>query len=210
MSRIISLYRGLSRPLQWAAIGLLVLGAYFAVAEPAIIKTSQFNEKADELSQQLDTARARRDRSVQLSRAIKGGQERYGKVLPPGENPDERMQIFATMVGDVLKEHGIDEYRLETRPAVQISQGVLRQAFSRNGKSVMRAVSDCRFSASPETVSAVLSALEQSPAVGSVSNVQVRRSDALRGESQARELTVDLAIEAWVLDVDAGRRGGGA
>lgn len=208
MNGLNSQFRRLSRPLQWALLGLLALGLYFVVVEPALVKVSELNEKADDLSQRLATARTRRERTVQLGRAIKGGQERYGAVLSPGENPDERMQAFASMVGGVLKEHGVDQYRLETRPPVQITQGVLRQTFSRNGKSVLRAVSDCRFSASPETVSAVLASLEQSSVVGSVSNVQIRKADALRGESQVRELTVDLAIEAWVLDAESTRRGG--
>jgi hypothetical protein len=192
-----SLFRliaGLPTVVKFALGGLLVFVAYIGIVEPTIDQMAGLDLRAQEAARTSKALSSRSEQKQQTLSRVTTGERRFGVVHPPSEY-EQRVDAFNTRVNDILKDADVRDIMISNRTA-RAPKGELDH-FAGSGQRVERAIKEIRFTATPEQFTSVLSALEQSPEISSVTRVGVQRESS--GE---RRLRVDVAAEAWVLVSD--------
>ncbi len=191
----------LPRAGRWAvaaAIGAAVFLVWDAAIRPV---ADSWNSRADEML--ADARRAgdgarRRQQVTGLADPIRA----LGAVEKPGDEPQGTSDLHA-VVNEVLKRHRVTKDSFNYRGATKLPRGSLAKVIHPK-KRLERITGDLRFEATQEDTMAIISELEGSPLVESISSVRLTR------QSGPRKLTVDLTVDAWIEAFDeTGRRTGG-
>lgn len=203
---LVERFNSLPRAVRWAAYaGAIVIG-YFVVVEPALVYKQSLDTAADEAYAVLRAAKDQTHRSEGRSMDVRVGRKRYGEVLAPA-GPDEagvraRMLAFSQRITEILDRHAVTGRQETTPQSGRLSPGPLSAHYAsvlRGEATLLRMVRDIEFTASPETVAAVIADLESTPEISALTRVQIRKADAGRSGAASRLVTVNISAETWIV-----------
>lgn len=187
--------------MKWAVLALAGIGAYFVIERWWLDVLSDLDRQATAREAELASLRSRANVSSGAGAEVAAGVARYGVVREPVDAQTGANSI-SKRLGQVLGERGVKQYTATTRAPALLPSGPLSPAGAID--RVERLVTDVQFEASPETFTAVLADLEQSPEVSSVSRVQVQRGGSAGPNANARIVRVNLSVETWVKSTRSG------
>jgi uncharacterized membrane protein YgcG len=217
MRRLRDGYARLPRAARWALWAVLIFVAYFLLAEPAFVRTDEFNGRADAIDSSLARERAIAAAWSDSNTPAAAARAAFGAPLPPGPS-EARSRALYTRVNRILESHRVAADITERRAPLR-ETGV--ELLAGPGNRVDRFILDLTFESTPETAAAVVADLESAEEVAAVSRVQMRRAETARGGAGegagagggrgggggggTRRVRVTLSPEAWIL-VPAGGR----
>lgn len=181
------------RAMQWAfwatslTIGFLVWDTTIADLG------AQWSAKADTIERQV----AEVNQPILLTTSLRNAMTAFGEV----ELPREKAQGATAMtdaVHEILSSHSVKNDEYTRTKTTRMRSGSL-PGIGRVGQTIEQVIGDIRFEATQEEVMKVISDLESSPWIDSVSDVRLTKQDG-------RVIRVDLSVEAWVVS-SSGRRG---
>jgi hypothetical protein len=197
-STFIERFRQWPRAMQWAAIAGAIVAAFFLMDSFVWPLASAWSERADNIQRGVSEVRADAALAGRFE-AIKNTVKSLGPVELP-ETEAEGNAALNDIYNSVRKNHQISNDSFEVRKSASISGTPL--AGISKGKSVSRLTGELKFESTPEVAMAIITELESSPMIESISSVRITR------DAQPK-VKVQLTIEAWVYAADV-RRGGGA
>ena len=204
MQKIAQWYRTLPRSGRWLVIAGLVLLGYFPI-DWALGVANSINASADRYASLIRRNNSGvSDQKLQMATMTQAVQT-FGVVNEPTDAKTAGDAI-TKRVNAVLKANRIKDFKIRDRMLSLPNNGPLAATLA-PGESIDRMIKDVEFDASPDTLVAILSQLEQSPEVAAVSQVRLGKATGggSRGSSAPRVLTVSLSIETWVKGRKAGR-----
>jgi len=173
---------------QWFLIGA-VIGIVVIVWSIVVWDTSKsLHARADEYAAAL---RKSRDDAQNLGMMTEWAILALGETEPIG-NSVEGEQALSALIIEVLERHGVTGRDVQRKESVGFRGGDMPPIFP--GGSGERAITEVRFEATPEAAFRVVSELESSPIVESVSKVQIGKGNDVRRKT----VIVNLTVEAWV------------
>lgn len=176
MKSLMSRYLAFPRAGRWLVLLCVVVGAYFLVVDPVLLKTNQLNDAADATADALAREKAIADDWAGPGRPLSAARDAFGEPLLPGADA-QRKQALYTRVNQILDKHRVRPEISERTSTVRDDRTeILREGADR----IDRLTLDLTFEADPATVIAVLSELEQAPEVTAVARVQMRRVETGR------------------------------
>lgn len=185
--------------MQWAALALVGLVAYFVIIEPVTDWASQTNLLANEKAKELEALRTQAETRKAAVTELQSAARRFGEVLPPGPI-DERVGVASQRINSILSRNQAGDVNLGSRPPVGLGSrtmpGFLEDEESFELKSV---TFDVSFEGTPERCMAIIAELEQVPEITLIRDVDIDRYD----RNGARLLVVSLSPEVW----GVGRKG---
>jgi hypothetical protein len=197
MSRYWEAISKLPRAAKWALAGLVVIGLYFVVVEPAVDQINVYSNKADTAESTLRKFAASTDPQKRALDSLTLGTRQYGDVEFPSDQ--NRTVAFNKAVDKVLSDHKVSaKSRAKTAP---LGAGPLNAKVGPDQR-VERMVRDIEFDATPEVVAEVIAALERTTVVAAVSKVQVRQIEGK--DKSARMVHATVTAEAWSLTAKKG------
>lgn len=193
--------RALPRSARWLVGAVVAFASYFLVVEPALEWKLGIDAKSDRVATRLDAFRRGESARATAREAIDLGVRRITSVAFPEEQA-ARSQVFNRRIDDIFGKHGVRDRTTRTRTS-PLPRGPLDPAppapsHIPPNTRLERLIADIQFTASPESVSALLADLEQTQEVAAVSRVSLEKPSGERGSSE-RVLAVNLTVEAWVL-----------
>ncbi len=198
---LLARFQSFPRAIRWAILGAAVIILYFAVVEPVLDLTNRFSAKADLLAASLRKIRALQSADSDQGRVLASGQASFGTPLLPID-PANTPDAIHHLVDRVLETQGVSVRTTNERriPLRDEEFNIL----AGGAGSIDRFILDVTFDATPETVTAIVAQLEQSPQVAAVSRVEVRRPEAGRSGSSGaapagRTVKATVSSEAWIV-----------
>ncbi len=190
----------LPRAAKWALIGTVTIIGFLVYFDYLRPFADDWNEKADGIRSQVRQA-ARTNNRVDGSRSMQDLISGLGAVEKPADEARANEALTET-VNAIIKQHSVSNDDFKIRPPARLPTGTLEKIVKGSNKRVERLTGELRFEASSENTLAIISELEGSPDIESVSHVRLNK---LPG---TRKLTVQLRVEAWILS-PVTRRGAG-
>lgn len=198
----------LPRAAKWALAGVAFVGLYFLVVEPGLDYKKTLDARADKAGRVVEVFHEDADARDGKRRRIEQGTARFGSVLPPAGLTEtsegamlragaERVQQFNSAITKVFDKHKVARRESSPDNNARLPAGPLASLVGAD-RDVLRMVREISFTAPPESVSAILSELESTPEISSISRVLIVRPDPQR-EGATRELTVTITAETWVV-----------
>ena len=160
-----------------------------------------WNEKADGIRSQVRQA-ARTNKGVDGRRGMEDLISGLGAVEKPADEARANEALTET-VNAIIKQHSVSNDDFRIRPPARLPTGTLEKIVKGNNKRVERLTGELRFDASSENTLAIISELESSPDIESISHVRLNKMPGTGGK-----LSVQLRVEAWILS-SVTRRGAG-
>ncbi|MBL8763661.1 MAG: hypothetical protein JNM07_05280 [Phycisphaerae bacterium] len=196
MSDILQVLSSMPRSARWLAVAAAGVAGYFLVVEPMMDATMALNARCAAAERELTRHEQGAPSRSAERQTVRRGLQWHGEVLLPADAADRSVK-FDEAVATVLDRHGVKNHLSTTRVSPAPS-GPIEGSVPAN-RRVERLIRDVQLDCTPEQLSAILAALEQSPEVAAVSRVQARRAgDAARQSDRAlppRSLRVTLTIE---------------
>lgn len=201
-STIMQRFNRMPRAARWAVSAGIVVILFLVYDEAVGPLTRSWNDQADHMLADVERAAGGRQQQRKL-RSIKESVLALGPVQMPAGESEGNAELHA-IVNDVLKRHPVSNDSFNYRGASKLPRGTLRSALD-PGQRIERVSGDLRFDAEPDRALAIITEIEDSPYVESISSIRLTRQGGPR-------ITVDLTIEAWIVGTDRGQRGlgGGA
>jgi hypothetical protein len=176
----------LPRAARWAIWAALVLVVYFGAVEPALHLMDRWNLDADRRAEMLAGTERLTARSNRLAAAL-GSQplndveatlrlatKRMGAVAMPGD-PADRRTALEREIETVWSKHEVKNLVYRAKPAAPLGRNVLPELAGPR-HVIERLVVDLDFVSTPQVAISILSELEQSPLIASVSKIQVSKT----------------------------------
>ena len=193
-ARAYGAFDALPRAGKWIAAAVAVYLVFLLFQLVVWPVADDLNEEADRAAGLLQAAGARAD---ELPGDIADRAVVFGPNSVPGREISEK-ERFSNAVAAIMKKHGVaDAYGFDARPQA-LSGDVLPRVSAQFGGKMSRTVAELKFSASPETVTKIISDLDSSPFVDAISEVRLTYKD--------RRVNAVLSIERW----GVANAGGGA
>lgn len=194
MSALVSKLAALPRAAQWGLMGVVGIGIYFGMVEPALTRIERATARGD-------ASEAALDRFEQGGQAVKNagetwalGVRRFGEIEYPG-SPDTRPLEFDRAVDALLKKHNISGHTSTTKTA-PMGVGPLLSSVGVD-KRVERIIKTLDLTADPEAVAALIADLEATPVVSTVAAVSLRQTDSR--DKATRTISANITMEAWTI-----------
>lgn len=193
-------FGSLPRAAKWGILAAVGIGLYFIAIEPALAVSQRLSGQAASAESRLQALRtqleARESKMEQLARGL----QNHGPVLPPGP-VDARNEAIVDLFVDLTTNLNIfDGWRFEPSEA-GLSSNELEREFVPAGNELVRLVYAFSFEAPPEDVVELITRLESSPVVQSVSSVRLRL-----GSQNQRAISAQLTCETWAYRPRGGSR----
>ena len=191
----------LPRAAQWAVIAAVSLITYLAYTDYVLAFANDWNTKADVIEARIQDAQ---DKSkwingiTGMSSLIRG----LGPVEEPQKDIDAASAALTQTINAILKDHSVTDDDFKASPPSRLPPQTLTKLTEGTNNRVESLSVVLKFDASVQTTLAIISELESSPDIESVSDVHLTKLPA------ARKLSVRLIVVAWVY-TSATRRGGG-
>jgi hypothetical protein len=173
---------------QWLLIGA-VAAIVFIFWSIIVWDTSKaWNAQADEYAAALERASAGEQRIGGVTAAAILA---LGETEPIG-NSVEGEQALSALIIDVLQRNRASGRDVTRKENVSFRSGDLPPIFP--GGRGERAITEVRFEATPDAAFDIISELESSPLVETVSKVQIGKGN----DTRRKTVVVNLTVEAWV------------
>lgn len=193
-------FGSMPRAARWGIFAALGLGVYFLAVEPTIEYVKKLNARAETVSAQLETLQSQLEERESNMATLSKGLQDHGPAVVPGDAATRVDEIY-DLLAEITTELGILEgWRFEPRE-LGFQSPALEREFVTPGSELIRLEFDFSFEASPEDVMETITRFESSPAVQSVSAVQLR----LGGAGQ-RTIAAQVRIQSWAITTRGGRR----
>jgi len=183
---ILNQIRTWPRAMQWSFwAATLTIG--FLVWDSTIADLSaKWSVQADSYEAQI----AEINRPTTLTSGVKNAIKTFGAVELP-RSKTEGATAMTEAVHSILRNNNVrnDEY---TRTKSTKMRAGSMPGIGGAGKTVEQVIGDIRFEATQEDILKVISALESSKWIDTVSDIRLARQDG-------RMIRVDLSVEAWVI-----------
>ena len=194
-------FNELPRAAKWALIGTVTIIALLIYTDYLWKFADQWNSDADDIRSQVRQA-ALTNRGLDGGRSMEDLISGLGEVEKPADEAKANEALTET-VNAIIKRHSVSNDDFKIRPPARLPTGTLEKIVRGNNKRVEKLTGELRLDASSEHMLAIISELESSPDIESVSHVRLNK---LPGGT--RKLSVQLQVEAWIL-ASVTRRGTG-
>lgn len=182
-----------SRAMQWAFWASVLTLAFLVwdstIAELAATWTAQAEQKEIQIKEL--------QRPSILTSSVKNAVASFGEVELPRKK-SEGASALTEAVHEILGKHRVKDDEYTRTKTNRMKSGAL-QGVGSSGEHVEQVIGDIRFEATQEEVLHVISELESSPWIDTISNVRLTKQEG-------RMIRVDLSVEAWVVSTTK-RRG---
>jgi len=198
MNALLEKFAGLPRSARWAIAAIVFLGAYFAIVEPVLIATTNYQNKADVLRHSLVQAASRASDSSGVSAELKLGALRFGETAFPSDALGSG--ALNKRISEVFSAHGVDSWKSDERRAANLPRDAFADSLGA-GLRAKKILVDLDFQAHPTIVARVLADLERAPEVHSVSRVTLRKVES----ENENALRANLSVETWIISRSSSR-----
>ncbi len=173
---------------RWLLTAALVVGVFLLWSAAVWDTSNAWDARSHEYLAALDHAR---ETDQRISGVVQSAIPTIGEIEPIGNN-DEGTQALSAVIIDVLDRHNAEGRDVQPKQSLVIKKQDMPDLFPEgNGQ---RAITEVRFEAEPEDAFKIIAELESSPAVETISKVQMHRSM----DPRKKTVRVDLTVEAWV------------
>jgi len=183
-----------SRALQWAFWAALFI-ILFLLWDATV---AEFGAKWSAQVEQKELQILELQRPTTLTSTVKNAVSSFGTVELPRDKSDGASALTEA-VHEILGNHRVKDDEFTRTKTTRMKSGSL-PGIGNAGEHIEQVIGDLRFEATQEEVLNVISELESSPWIDTISNVRLTKQDA-------RMIRVDLSVEAWVVSTSQ-RRGG--
>lgn len=190
MSSLRDRWTSLPRAARWGLWGALIIVAYFAVIEPAVVATNRLSMRADQREAELAAFEAAQGSITAASNTVKLGVLKHGEVDLPGD-AETRPSALNRLVSEMARKHNVTGLATQSQ-TLPLGPGAL--ATKMKDMRIDRVLVTMRFDAEPEQVAALIADLERTSIVAGVSRVQITR-DPSKSE---RKVSATIGVEAWI------------
>ncbi|MCH8823829.1 MAG: hypothetical protein IH984_10015 [Planctomycetes bacterium] len=193
-------FTNLPRWMQWAVIAAVSLITFLAYSDYVLVNADVWNTKADAIEARIKNAHNKGNRTrgiIGMSSLIRG----LGPVEEPQKDIDDANAALTQTINTILKAHSVKE-DFRASPPTRMPPQTLAKLTEGTGNRVESLSVELKFEANVQTAMAIISELESSPDIESISHVRLTKL------SGAKKLSVRLTIDSWVY-TSATRRGGG-
>ena len=194
-------FNELPRAGKWALVGTVGIIGLLLYFDYILTMAGGWNEDADRIRSQVSQAAVSSTPPFGIERMtdlISG----VGPVVGPANEADANAALTQS-VNEIIKRHSVSNDDFKIRPPALLPTGTLEKIIKGNEQRVERLTGELRFEASPQHTLAIISELEGSEDIESVSHVRLNKMPG------TRKLSVQLRVEAWILS-NVTRRGAGA
>lgn len=194
-------FANLPRVAQWTVIAVISLVTYLAYTDYVWAIADDWNTKADVIEARIKDAHDKVDqgkRMKMMSSLIRG----LGPVEEPQRDINAASTALKQTINAILKSHSVTDDDFKASRPSKLPQQTLAKLTNGTSNRVESLSAVLSFDASVQTTLAIISELESSPDIESVSDVHLTK---LPG---SRKLSVRLIVVAWVY-TSATRRGAG-
>jgi hypothetical protein len=185
-------YASLPRRQQWVVLAAIALLGWFLADAIAWQRAAEWAAESD----QIEAALARgAGRQATVTTDLKRNVATYGGIEVPGEAAQGREEL-ARAINDIAKKHKVAGYSYEARtgqrmkdPEASVLGGVLE-----------RLQAEVKFETTPDALPRIIDELESHPGIETISSLRLTKNE------QARKVTVQATVEAWVVGGSRGAR----
>lgn len=205
MNALLSRYKQLPRAAQWLVLLCLFVGGFFAIVQPMLNIAERYGARADRLENAITRHNALTSRDSSDGGFLASAQSVYGRPKIPGDSVVKPETLYRIVSG-ILETHGV------TSRTIRESRAPLGDSIrGLNGTSLDRFSLVVSFEAPSEVVMAVLTDLERTPEIISVSQVKLDAL-AIRPDAPDDAIAATLTPEAWIISQasEVGGSGGGS
>ncbi len=181
----------LPRAARWALIGTVIIIGLLVYTYFLRTLADDWNEDADRIRSQVNQA-ALTDRHLDGIDRMKDLISGVGPVVRPTTEADANAALTQS-VNEILKLHSVSNDDFKIRPPARLPTGTLEKIVKGSDQRVERLTGELRFEATPEHTLAIISELEGSEDIESISHVRLNKMPA------TGKLSVQLRVEAWIL-----------
>lgn len=174
--------------LQWFMIGAMIVVVAIVWSIVVWDTSKSWHAQADEYAAALQKSRV--DNQT-IATSTQWAILALGETEPIGNNV-EGEQALSALIIEVLERNGVTGRDVQRKESIGFRGGDMPPIFP--GGTGQRAVTEVRFEATPDAAFRVVSELESSPVVETVSKVQFGKGNDVR----RRTVVVNLTVEAWV------------
>ncbi len=189
------------RAVQWVLIAAVSFLAYMAYSDYIWTVVDDWNKQADVIEKRIQDAQttSNQGRGIPMMSSLVRG---VGPVEEPQRNIDDARSALKRTINAILKRHSVNDDDLRDNPSIRMPAQTLNELT--NGTARVDSLSGIlKFEADVDTTMAIISELESSPDIESISDVRLTKIS-----SGAKKLSVRLTVVAWVYS-SATRHGGG-
>lgn len=188
------------RAAKWLIATLAVIVGYYGVLTPILDLTSSAADRADAALAEAVQLEARLKERQSTDLAIATGAVQHGAVAKPGSIEASR-QGMLELIDRVSQEAQVGKFSVESRTLALRSEKLAGAFLTADNQELIRLVYEIRFEATPQTVTAVLAALESSDLVHAVGRVSMRKPTG----NDTGLVTALITPETWVVRPKEGR-----
>ena len=182
-----------SRAMQWAFWAGVITIAFLVWDSSVAELGASWSSRADEIELQIKEVNT----PILITSSVKNSVAAFGEIELPRTKSDGAAAMTEA-VHEILSSHNVkdDEY---TRTKTSKMKNSAMRGIANSGQQLEAVIGDIRFEATQENILKVISDLESSPWIDTVSDIRLTKKDG-------RMIRVDLSVEAWVLTTSSRRR----
>lgn len=193
-------FTNLPRAAQWALIAAVSILGYLAYTDYVWAIVVDWNKQADAIEMRIQDVNSKgRINIARMSPLIRG----IGPVEEPQKNINDAGAALRQTINAILKRNSVSNDDFRASRAVRLPTQTLANLINGTNKRVESLSVILKFEASVNTTMAIISELESSPDIESISDVRLTKI------SGAKKLSVRLTMVAWVYSTATSRGGGG-
>ena len=189
----------LPRATQWALIAAVSIVVYLAYSDYVWAISDDWNTQADRIKARLQTSHIKADNLKNIKKLeplIRG----IGPVEEPQKDIGAANAALTQTINTILKSHSVTDDDFRASPPVRLPPQTLTNLTKGTSNRVESLSVELKFEATVQTTMAIISELESSPNIESISHVRLSKL------SGAKKLSVRLTVVTWVYS-PATRRG---
>lgn len=181
----------LPRWMQWALIAAVSIITFIAYTDYVKTIADDLNTKADTIEARIKDANYKSGQEIniiKMSSLIRG----LGPVEEPQKNINAANATLTQTINAILKNHSVTDEDFRASPPTRLPGQPLEKLTRGTNNRVESLSVDLKFEADVQTTLAIISQLESSPEIESISHVRLTK---LAG---AKKLSVRLTVVSWV------------
>jgi len=185
-------YASLPRRQQWVVLGAIALLGWFVADTIAWQRAADWAAESDQIEAALVRGAGRQ---ATVTTDLKRNVATYGAVEVPGESAQGREEL-ARAINDIAKKHKVAGYSYEARTGQRMKDSDAAVL----GGTLERLQAEVKFDTTPDELPKIVDELESHPGIETISSLRLTKNE------QARKITVQATVEAWVIGGSRGAR----
>lgn len=185
-------YASLPRRQQWVVLAAIALLGWFLADTVAWQRAAEWAAESDQIESALSRGAGRQ---ATVTTELKRDVATYGAVEVPGDGAQGREEL-ARAINDIAKKHKVAGYSYEARTGQRMKDADAAVL----GGTLERLQAEVKFDTTPDELPKIVDELESHPGVETISSLRLTKNE------QARKITVQATVEAWVVGGSRGAR----